>query len=432
MSGLSSRPPAAARRRVAALRGAGLVDSVGLSLGWTVFTLHAAATQGLGAVGIYHAAMYVGIAASSPLTRWAVRRAGGRRLLRATAGTEAVLRVAGLLLLLGGAPLPVVAAVVLAQNAVAFTGYAALRAEVAAVDRGARSLTWFGVGVAAAESLATVVAATVPQGAAALHPWVALAVVLPYAGALLPTWLVARGAVTQPVRTRRAEAAPPSRPPGRRREGAGVRIGLGAAVILLAGGPTLLAVPLADQLAGRPGVIAAAAAFTLGCLCAPAAAGSLERVEPARAWPLLGVGMVLGWALAPLSLLGIVVAQLLAGMALTALEGSMDAGVLGSRKDGTSLLAHGAAARALGGAVAVAALPALIAGGGLTVVALSLAAGLVALALLAELVVRVGAARHAARWTARPSAAAPPASGMPSARGAAEAGAPRRVVTPVA
>lgn len=429
MSALPAQRRAAARRRVAALRGAGLVDSVGLSLGWTVFTLHAAATQGLGAVGIYHAAMYLGIAASSPLTRWAVRRAGGRLLLRAAAGTEAVLRVAGLLLLLGGAPLPLVAGVVLLQNAVAFTGYAALRAEVAAVDRGARSLTWFGVCVAAAESLATAVAAAVPEGAAAVHPWVALAVLLPYAGALLPTWLVARGAVTRQV-PRRTQAAPRRRAGAGRHDRAGARIGLGAAVILLAGGPTLLAVPLADHLAGRLGVIVAATAFMLGCLCAPAAAASLERVAPARAWPLLGVGMVLGWALAPFSLLGIVVAQLLAGMALTALEGSMDAGVLGSRKDGTSLLAHGAAARALGGAGAVALLPVLLGGARLTVVALSLAAGLVGIGLLAELVRRVraphGPARHVTRWTAPQAAPAGPAPRRP-----AEPGATRRVMTPV-
>jgi hypothetical protein len=49
-----------------------------------------------------------------------------------TAATEAGLRVGTFALLLAGTPLPVVAAAVVASNVVAWTGYAGMRAEVAA------------------------------------------------------------------------------------------------------------------------------------------------------------------------------------------------------------------------------------------------------------------------------------------------------------
>jgi hypothetical protein len=81
-----------------------LVDSFGLSLGWTVFSLHVVRGHGLAGLGLCNAAMLVGVALSAPVAARLSARLDGRALLRSTAATEAALRVGTFALLLAGAP----------------------------------------------------------------------------------------------------------------------------------------------------------------------------------------------------------------------------------------------------------------------------------------------------------------------------------------
>ncbi|HYN17073.1 MAG TPA: hypothetical protein VEY96_03155, partial [Actinomycetes bacterium] len=118
-------------RRLRRLIGTALVDSFGLSLGWTVFSLQVVRSHGLAGLGLVNAAMLVGVALSAPAAARLSCRLDGRALLRATAATEAVLRVGTFLLLLAGVPLAPVAVAVAVSNVVAWTGYAGMRAEVA-------------------------------------------------------------------------------------------------------------------------------------------------------------------------------------------------------------------------------------------------------------------------------------------------------------
>jgi hypothetical protein len=115
-----------------------LVDSFGLSLGWTVFSLQVVRDHGLAGLGLCNAAMLCGVALSAPVAARLSTHLDGRALLRVTATTEAGLRIGTFVLLLAGAPLAVVAAAVAASNVVAWTGYAGMRAEVAAADPAAR------------------------------------------------------------------------------------------------------------------------------------------------------------------------------------------------------------------------------------------------------------------------------------------------------
>ncbi len=108
--------------------------------------------------------MLVGIALSAPATAFLSARLDGRRLLRRTAVVEAALRVAMFLLLLGGAPIGLIAGVVLLTNVVAWTGYAGMRAEVAAVDSRASAMTRYAVCIAAIEAVGVATAALLPVG----------------------------------------------------------------------------------------------------------------------------------------------------------------------------------------------------------------------------------------------------------------------------
>ena len=120
------------RRRLDRLIAAGLVDSFGLSLGWTVLLLHAVSAQGLGTAAAYSSAMLVGIALSAPAAGFLAARLDGRHLLQSTAVVEGGLRGGVFALLLLGFPVPVVALLVAVTNVVAWTGYAGMRAEIAA------------------------------------------------------------------------------------------------------------------------------------------------------------------------------------------------------------------------------------------------------------------------------------------------------------
>ena len=66
------------RRRLPALMAAGLVDSFGLSLAWTVFILEVTRQHGLAGAGACNAAMLVGVALSAPVAaRLAPASTGG-------------------------------------------------------------------------------------------------------------------------------------------------------------------------------------------------------------------------------------------------------------------------------------------------------------------------------------------------------------------
>ena len=76
-----ARPARTAVRsaRFAHLLTAGLVDSFGMTFGWTVFSLLVLDTGGLVAVGVCNAAMLVGVALSAPATAWLSGRLDTRR-----------------------------------------------------------------------------------------------------------------------------------------------------------------------------------------------------------------------------------------------------------------------------------------------------------------------------------------------------------------
>lgn len=341
--------------RLPAIVAAGVTDSFGLALGWTVFVLHAVGTQGLGAAGAYGAAMLLGVALSAPATGWLAGRLGGRDLLRVTASCEAVLRVVAFLALLREAPLPLVAVLVTLTNVAAWSAYAGMRAEVASVDGRPQTMTAYVVAVAAVEALGVAAAAVLPFGPGDPGGPLLVAVVVVYGASLLPTLLIATGS-----RVPRAARVPVTG--GARRQRQPLAAGFG--IMALASGPTLLAAALALELHGRPAVAVAALAFTVGSLLAPAAAGAMARrgSAPGVAWPLLGAGMIAGWALAPFHVAGLVLAQVLAGLSMSAFEGMMDVRVAAGAggRHVTSALAWAASSRALGSAAATAAAPAAI------------------------------------------------------------------------
>jgi hypothetical protein len=394
-----------------------LVDSFGLSLGWTVFSLHVVRGHGLAGLGLCNAAMLVGVAMSAPVAARLSTRLDGRALLRSTAATEAVLRVGTFALLLAGTPLAVVAAAVMASNVVAWTGYAGMRAEVAAADPRGAAMTWYMVAVAAIEAAGTATAALLPTGPGGLvSGGLLVAVIACYGGVLAPTWLIA--ATAQVPRAAGAGAAgagasstlaaftpaDPRRVPrwgsladrggGRRRVSTGSRrsrsltklLASGGLVMLLGSGPTLLAVGLAAELHGTRWVAGSALAFAAGSLLAPLAVARLERhaVPPAIAWPALGVGMAVGWSFAAWHPLALLAAQVLSGMSMSALEGDMDARIAASTagpRGVTANLATAAALRAFGSAAAVALVPRVIAEAGIGWLGAALATGLATLAL---------------------------------------------------
>src|SRR5204862_7298968 len=121
--------------------------------------------------------------------------------------------------------------------------------------------------------------------------------------------------------------------------------------------PALLCVALRARLPGGLSGAAAAASFAGGSLAGPRVARAVQRLRlPATVeWPAWGIGMVIGWALAPWSLVGLLVALFLSGVCLTGFQGVMDFALAGGCSDGeaTVALAQGSAARAVGSAAAV-------------------------------------------------------------------------------
>jgi hypothetical protein len=341
-------------RRVRLLTLAGVTDSLGLATGWTVFNLIAVYRHGLAVTGLLNAAMLCGVAASAPAAAWLTRRLNGRRTLELTAAVECILRAATLAALYWNAPVPVLAAMVFVMNVVAWIGYAAMRSEVASVGGSESAMTKYVAAIISIEAVGATLAAVLPitsRGGIAAH-WVA-AVMVVYGLSLLPTALVARRSTVQlSTRDRR----------GRASSGVERRLLIvGAGVMALCSGPTLLYVALAAKMHGRTSVVGAAIAFALGSLIAPAAARAASRrgLTVTTMCTVWGAGMIVGWALASWSIVGLCIAQLVSGVALTAFEGSIDNALASSAPAGqaTTVLARGSASRALGGAFAVRMVP---------------------------------------------------------------------------
>jgi hypothetical protein len=365
----------------------GVVDSFGMALGWTVLVLLAVSRGGLAEAALYNAAMLAGVVLSAPVTGWLSRRFSGRALLRGAGGAEMVLRVAVLWGLIAGLPSGLIAVGVLAMHVAAWAGFAGMRAEVTAVAPGAKAMTRYALSIAAVEAAGTGLAALIPVGDGGFPTGLPLiAVFVMYAGSLVPTILSARRARITPHGTtvtttvvgygvtRAAVSfashrvgtriAGRSRPGHRQLSVSPRLLAAGGAVMLVASGPTLLAVPLTTELHGRAWVAGTAVAFSLGCLLSTLAVETIGKMQlPAvLRWSLWGLGMLVGWIFAPAHAVALLGAQFLAGLAQTAFEGDMDARVAEQAppQGVTSALAYSASTRALGGSVAVKLLPMLV------------------------------------------------------------------------
>jgi len=262
-----------------------------------------------------------------------------------------------------------------------------MRAEVSAVDTRPRAMTRYALWTGSLEAGGTCLAALLPFGSDGYPTgWRLVAVFILYGGALIPTILSARRARVTPQGTRRgisalgvgygvARAATVYQPRAAR---AGARAAqrrrrlpfspklliAGGAIMLLASGPTLLAVPLTSTLYGRQWVAGAAIAFTLGCLLSTGAVEAIGkmRLPAVLRWTLWGLGMLVGWLAAPLHAVTVLLAQFLAGLSQAAFEGDMDSRVAEEAppEGVTTALAYSASVRALGGSIAVRMLPVLV------------------------------------------------------------------------
>ena len=355
------------RRRLRWLFAAGWVDSLGLAFAWTLVILSVVDRYGLGVAGLSGAAMLSGTALAAPVASRLADRLNGRQLLRCVGALEACLRVLVVGLLLTAAPVPALLVCVVAMNVTAWTGYAGMRAEVVAIAPGPRPLTVYCTGVAALEAIGAAFAVIVPSRVLTDPSFGTVAVVAAYVLVLVPTLVVAGGSpIGKPVR----------RPPARRTRTAPSRtLVAGTVLMALASGPTLLSVALAAEMFGREAVAPAAISFTAGSLAAPLVADFVQRrgVNGRTAWTLCAVAMLVGWPLAGLSVAMLCVAQLASGIAMTSLEGLLDAHVAShARGSVTGALARVTAGRALGSAAGTAALPLAVTTVGLAPVTMSL------------------------------------------------------------
>ena len=367
---------------------AGLLDSLCLSFAWTVLMLQVVSAYGLGAAGLTSAAMLVGVALSAPVAGRLAYRLNGCQLLRSAAAVEAVLRVAVFALLIVHAPLFVLALCVSAMNVTAWTGYAGMRAEVAAASPGSTALTWYGTGVASIEAVGAAAAALLPLVVDVESTTLLLAVTAVYVLGLLPTAIVAGGSSIL-----RVAPHSPSYRQRFRRPSVSLPVLAGVGLMFAASAPTLLSVGLAAELHGRASVALVAVAFTIGSLAAPAFSWRVQRrrANGLPVWLLCAFGMVAGWALAPISIMLMFAAQAASGLFMTSLEGLLDTSTAARSGAGvTGALARATAGRAMGSAAGAALLPSAV-----TTVGLTSTATTVGVVLLAGMVVaRAIARRH--------------------------------------
>jgi MFS family permease len=367
-------------RRVARLMFAGLLDSLCLSFAWTVLMLQVVAEHGLGAAGAVSAAMLVGVALSAPVASRLAQWLDGRQLLRTAAGIESLLRVAVFAVLIAGAPLWWVVVCVAAMNVTAWTGYAGMRAEVAAASPGTSALTWYGTGVASIEAVGAAGAALLPMLVDVESDRVLVVVAAIYVLGLLPTVVVAGGSLVgraTPAASRPAAAPTPRRTPS-------LPVVAGVLLMFAASAPTLLSVGLAAELHGRQSVALVAVAFTLGSLFAPAISWQVQRrgANDLSVWLWCALGMAVGWMVAPGGVVLMLAAQAASGLCMTALEGLLDTSTAARAGAGvTGALARATAGRALGSAAAVALLPGAVQSTSLTTVTAAVC-GLLLVALL--------------------------------------------------
>jgi hypothetical protein len=377
--------------RLGQLLAAGVIDSTGLAFGWTIILLVVADRGGLSAGALMSAAMLVGIALSAPVGATLSARLSARDLLRILAVAEGACRLGIFLFLWFRVDAHLMALLVIVMNALAWSAFAAMRAEVArsvsaqSEQENGRSLTWYAVAIASSEALAA--------GAAALlldrtpSPAVLAVVTTGYVLSLLPQWWV--GSHADPDRPRRSAGLPPLRPTI-------APAGLGAVVFLLAGAPALLATVLAYELHGSTGVVVSALAFTACSLGATRLQSHLGRWSP-PALPLLALGALLvgGWSLSGQGLIGLAFAQGCAGLAQCTLEGELDSRIVSRVPAGaaTAGLAFASSSRALGGALAVALLPVMLRHAALP----TLTAGLAGILALAAVGLGLGHLLHPVR-----------------------------------
>ena len=379
------------RGRLLALIAAGLVDSLILSMAWTVVMLRVTREHGLVAAGLCGTAMLIGVALSAPFAGALSRRLEGRRLLRVSAVVEALLRLSVFGLLYAHAPLWLFGAAIASMNVVAWTGYAAMRAEVAAVSHGAAGITWYGSTVMSVEAVGMALAAVLPLSGARTPDglWVVMATV--YVLGLLPTMLVAGGSTVPRAAARHPATGPVLAHVGRGLRRVSTPVLVGSLLMLAVSAPPQLAVALADQLHGRSSVAFAAVSFTVGALLSPVLAGRLQGTGLNRptTWGLVAAGIVVGWSLAPLSVAWMCVAQLASGLCMTALEGLIDSYAAERRPQAvTPTLARTTAGRAIGSAAGSAAFPSIVLVFGLSATTATIAVGLLATSVAAQVVVR--------------------------------------------
>jgi hypothetical protein len=374
----------AGAERVYRLTLAGAADSLGLALGWTVVNLLAVHRYGLAGAGLLNAAMLLGVALSSPTAAWLTRHVHGRHLLQGTAVTEALLRVWTLALLFMEAPLYVVAVCVLLTNVIAWVSYAGMRAEVARARAGAIAMTRYVAVIVAVEAVGTTIGALLPIVTNGhIDGVLVYSVIFLYGVSLVPTVMVAGGS-TIPVVPRASAGDLTAR--SKR------LLGAGTLLMVVCSGPVLLFIALADKLHGHAAVAPAAIAFAAGSIVAPSAGRLIARsgLPLMTLWLTWGAGMVFGWIAAPWNVYGLCFALFLSGICLTGFEGAMDTLLAAAAPAGraTASLAHGSAARALGGAAAVKLVPFFSSGAALAelaaVSAVALAVGAVAVHLVVD------------------------------------------------
>lgn len=341
------------RLRLGHLITAGAIDSTGLALGWTVFLLIVTAERGLGPASVLTSATLVGMALSAPLSAWASWRMSPRRLLQVLAVGEGACRIGIFVLLSAESRTLVMAPVVVLMSALAWSAYAAMRAEVSRAEATSNgtSLTRYAVAIATSEAIAAAGASLLITRPSAQLMLVVSGV---YGLSLAPQWWVGSHA----PRTRRQER--------------GFALGLstifpacaaGGGVFLVAGGPALMATALSYERYGPLGVVASAGSFAIGSLGATRLQAYVARQSSTTASAcLLGAVMLGSWATADRSIILLAAGQVCVGLTLCCLEGDLDARVMAriGELPLAASLATASACRALGGAVAVAALPTLL------------------------------------------------------------------------